>query len=307
MPIKVPDHLPAREILAEENIFVMDESRAYQQDIRPLRIAILNLMPTKETTETQLLRLIGNTPLQIEVVLLHPATHVSKNTSAEHLEMFYKTFDEIQDQWYDGLIITGAPVEHMAFEDVTYWEELQRIMDWSTRRVTSTLHICWGSQAGLYHHYGVPKHDVDKKIFGVFPHTTEKQNVPLLRGFDELFYVPQSRHTEVRREDIEKVPELQILSESDESGIYIVASKDGKQVFVSGHSEYDPLTLKWEYDRDVLKGMDIEVPVNYFPNNDPSKLPRSSWRAHANLLFSNWLNYYVYQETPYEIDMGAYI
>ncbi|GMK38715.1 homoserine O-succinyltransferase [Paenibacillus sp. CCS19] len=307
MPIKVPDHLPAREILAEENIFVMDESRAYHQDIRPLRIAILNLMPTKETTETQLLRLIGNTPLQIEVVLLHPATHVSKNTSAEHLEMFYKTFDEIEDQWYDGLIITGAPVEHMPFEDVNYWEELQRIMDWSKRRVTSTLHICWGSQAGLYHHYGVPKHDVDKKIFGVFPHTTEKQNVPLLRGFDELFFVPQSRHTEVRREDIEKVPELEILSESDESGIYIVASKDGKQVFVSGHSEYDPLTLKWEYDRDVSKGMDIEVPVNYFPNNDPKRLPRSSWRAHANLLFSNWLNYYVYQETPFEIDMGAYI
>ncbi|MBD3917514.1 homoserine O-succinyltransferase [Paenibacillus sp. PR3] len=307
MPIKVPDHLPAREILAEENIFVMDESRAYHQDIRPLRIAILNLMPTKETTETQLLRLIGNTPLQIEVVLLHPATHVSKNTSAEHLEMFYKTFDEIEDQWYDGLIITGAPVEHMPFEDVNYWEELTRIMDWSKRRVTSTLHICWGSQAGLYHHYGVPKHDVDKKIFGVFPHTTEKQNVPLLRGFDELFFVPQSRHTEVRREDIEKVPELVILSESDESGIYLVASKDGKQVFVSGHSEYDPLTLKWEYDRDVSKGMDIEVPVNYFPNNDPSRLPRSSWRAHANLLFSNWLNYYVYQETPYDIDMGAYI
>jgi homoserine O-succinyltransferase len=305
MPIKVPDNLPAREILAEENIFVMDESRAYHQDIRPLRIAILNLMPTKETTETQLLRLIGNTPLQIEVVLLHPATHVSKNTSAEHLEMFYKTFDEIQDQWYDGLIITGAPVEHMPFEDVNYWEELKRIMDWSKSRVTSTLHICWGSQAGLYHHYGVPKHDVDKKIFGVFPHTTEKQNVPLLRGFDELFFVPQSRHTEVRRDDIEKVPELEILSESDESGIYIVASKDGKQIFVSGHSEYDPLSLKWEYDRDVSKGLDIEVPVNYFPNNDPSRMPRSSWRAHANLLFSNWLNYYVYQETPF--DMGAYI
>lgn len=307
MPIKVPDHLPAREILAEENIFVMDESTAYHQDIRPLRIAILNLMPTKETTETQLLRLIGNTPLQIEVVFLHPATHVSKNTSAEHLEMFYKTFDEIQDQWYDGLIITGAPVEHMPFEDVNYWEELTRIMDWSSRRVTSTLHICWGSQAGLYHHYGVPKHDVDKKIFGVFPHSTEKQNVPLLRGFDELFFVPQSRHTEVRREDIEKVEELEILSESDESGVYIVSSKDGKQIFVSGHSEYDPLSLKWEYDRDVSKGLDIEVPVNYFPNNDPTRLPRSSWRAHANLLFSNWLNYYVYQETPYEIDIGAYI
>jgi homoserine O-succinyltransferase len=305
MPIKVPDNLPAKEILNNENIFVMDESVAYHQDIRPLRIAILNLMPTKETTETQLLRLIGNTPLQVEIVLIHPRTHTSKNTSAEHLKAFYKTFDDISDQYYDGMIITGAPVEHLPFEQVDYWDELKEIMDWSVRRVTSTLHICWASQAGLYHHYGVPKYDLPEKIFGVFPHTVRKQNVPLLRGFDETFFVPQSRHTEVRREDIEKVPELEILSESEEAGIYIVASQDGRQIFVTGHAEYDPLTLKWEYDRDRAKGLRIGLPKNYFPNDDPSKAPLSTWRAHANLLFSNWLNYYVYQQTPY--DLGAYI
>ncbi|ALS26802.1 homoserine O-succinyltransferase [Paenibacillus cisolokensis] len=305
MPIKVPDNLPAKEILNNENIFVMDESVAYHQDIRPLRIAILNLMPTKETTETQLLRLIGNTPLQVEIVLIHPRTHTSKNTSAEHLKAFYKTFDDISDQYYDGMIITGAPVEHLPFEQVDYWDELKEIMDWSVRRVTSTLHICWASQAGLYHHYGVPKYDLPEKIFGVFPHTVQKQNVPLLRGFDETFFVPQSRHTEVRREDIEKVPELEILSESEEAGIYIVASQDGRQIFVTGHAEYDPLTLKWEYDRDRAKGLRIGLPKNYFPNDDPSKAPLSTWRAHANLLFSNWLNYYVYQQTPY--DLGAYI
>lgn len=305
MPIKVPDNLPAKEILNNENIFVMDESVAYHQDIRPLRIAILNLMPTKETTETQLLRLIGNTPLQVEIVLIHPRTHTSKNTSAEHLKAFYKTFDDISDQYYDGMIITGAPVEHLPFEQVDYWDELKEIMDWSVRRVTSTLHICWASQAGLYHHYGVSKYDLPEKIFGVFPHTVQKQNVPLLRGFDETFFVPQSRHTEVRREDIEKVPELEILSESEEAGIYIVASQDGRQIFVTGHAEYDPLTLKWEYDRDRAKGLRIGLPKNYFPNDDPSKAPLSTWRAHANLLFSNWLNYYVYQQTPY--DLGAYI
>ncbi|EXX85815.1 homoserine O-succinyltransferase [Paenibacillus darwinianus] len=305
MPIKIPDSLPAKEILANENIFVMDESVAYQQDIRPLRIAILNLMPTKETTETQLLRLIGNTPLQVEVVLLHPKTHTSKNTSADHLESFYKTFDEIAHQYYDGMIITGAPVEHLPFEEVTYWEELKDIMDWSRRSVTSTFHICWGAQAGLYHHYGVPKYDVPEKIFGVFPHTLEKRNVPLLRGFDELFFVPQSRHTDVLRSDIDKVADLEVLSESAESGVYLVASKDGKQIFVTGHSEYDPLSLKWEYDRDKAKGLRIQVPRNYFPGDDPAKHPLSSWRAHANLLFSNWLNYYVYQQTPY--DLGANI
>jgi homoserine O-succinyltransferase len=261
-------------------------------------------MPTKETTETQLLRLIGNTPLQVEAVLLHPKTHTSKNTSPEHLESFYKTFEDIKHEYYDGMIITGAPVEHMPFEEVSYWEELKDIMDWSVRRVTSTFHICWGSQAGLYHHYGVPKYDLPAKVFGVFPHTVEKRNVALLRGFDELFYVPQSRHTEVRREDIDKIPQLEVLSMSPEAGVYIAASRDGKQIFVSGHSEYDPLSLKWEYDRDKAKGLRVDVPKNYFPNNDPSLQPLASWRAHANLLFSNWLNYYVYQQTPYDLGAG---
>ncbi|MFC5652392.1 homoserine O-succinyltransferase [Paenibacillus solisilvae] len=305
MPIKVPDHLPAKEILSEENIFVMDESVAYHQDIRPLRIAILNLMPTKETTETQLLRLIGNTPLQLEAVLLHMKTYTSKNTSSEHLESFYKTFEDIAHEYYDGLIITGAPVEQMPFEDVAYWEELKEIMDWSKRRVTSTFHICWGAQAGLFHHFGVPKVDLDEKIFGVFPHIVEKRNVPLMRGFDEQFYVPQSRHTEVRREDVERMAELEILSTSPDAGIYIAASKDGRQIFVTGHAEYDPQTLKYEYDRDTAKGLQIAVPKNYFPNDNPELAPLSTWRAHANLLFSNWLNYYVYQQTPY--DLGAYI
>lgn len=303
MPIKVPDHLPAKDILSGENIFVMDESVAYHQDIRPLRIAILNLMPTKETTETQLLRLIGNTPLQLEAVLLHMKTYTSKNTSSEHLESFYKTFEDIADEYYDGLIITGAPVEQMPFDEVAYWEELKEIMDWSKRRVTSTFHICWGAQAGLFHHFGVPKVDLDEKIFGVFPHIVEKRNVPLMRGFDEQFFVPQSRHTEVRREDIEQVSGLEILSTSPDAGIYIAASSDGRQIFVTGHAEYDPLTLKYEYDRDQAKGIDIDVPKNYFPNDNPALVPLSTWRAHANLLFSNWLNYYVYQQTPY--DLGA--
>ncbi|SFA89122.1 homoserine O-succinyltransferase [Cohnella sp. OV330] len=304
MPIKVPDNLPAKETLAGENIFVMDESVAYHQDIRPLRIAILNLMPTKETTETQLLRLIGNTPLQVEVVLLHPKTHTSKNTSSEHLESFYKTFDEIAHQRYDGLIITGAPVETLPFEEVNYWEELKDIMDWSAKYVTSTFHICWAAQAGLYHHFGVPKLPLEEKLFGVFPHTISKRNVPLLRGFDEMFYVPQSRHTEVRREDIDKVQQLEVWAESEEAGVYIVASRGGKQIFVTGHSEYDPNSLKWEYDRDKAKGLRIDVPKNYFPKDDPSKMPLSTWRAHANLLYSNWLNYYVYQETPYDLGAG---
>ncbi|CAM4354669.1 homoserine O-acetyltransferase MetA [Paenibacillus tarimensis] len=304
MPIKIPDSLPAKEILMNENIFVMDETIAYHQDIRPLRIGILNLMPTKETTETQLLRLIGNTPLQVEAVLIHPKTHTSKNTSSEHLESFYKTFDEIAHQYFDGFIITGAPVEHLPFEEVTYWEELKDIMDWTRRHVTSTFHICWGSQAGLYHHFGVPKYNLDEKIFGVFPHTITKRNVPLLRGFDEQFYVPQSRHTDVRREDIEAHPELEIWSESDDAGVYIAATKDGKQIFVTGHSEYDPYTLKWEYDRDKAKGLRVSLPKNYFPGDDPTCVPLSSWRAHANLLFSNWLNYYVYQQTPYDLGAG---
>ncbi|WP_282937085.1 homoserine O-succinyltransferase [Paenibacillus sp. RC67] len=306
MPIKIPDHLPAREILLNENIFIMDETVAFHQDIRPLRIAILNLMPTKETTETQILRLIGNTPLQVEFVLLYPKTHTSKNTSAEHLEQFYKTFDDVRNERFDGLIITGAPVEQLDFEDVNYWEELTQIMEWSREHVTSTLHICWAAQAGLYHHFGVPKYPLEQKMFGVFTHIVSTHNVKLLRGFDEMFFVPQSRHTEVRKEDIEHHPELEILSESPEAGVYIVGTKDGKQIFVTGHSEYDACTLKYEYDRDVNKGMEVAVPKNYYPNDDPSKPPLVSWRAHANLLFSNWLNYYVYQETPFDLHKEEY-
>lgn len=305
MPIKVPDSLPAKEILENENIFVMDESRAYQQDIRPLRIAILNLMPTKETTESQILRLLSNTPLQIEIILLHPRSHTSKNTSAEHLNMFYKTFDEIKKHRIDGMIITGAPVEQLEFEQVNYWEELEEILEWCKTHVTSTLHICWASQAGLYHYFNIPKVSLSEKCFGVFAHKVNVPNTKLLRGFDEMFYVPHSRHTTVLREDIEKIPELQILSESDEAGVYLVATRDGKQIFVTGHSEYDPSSLQWEYERDIAKGLNIEPPVNYFPNNDPTKTPPSTWRSHANLLFSNWLNYYVYQETPYNIDEHA--
>jgi len=301
MPIKVPDHLPAKDILASENIFVMGESRAFSQDIRPLKIVILNLMPTKETTETQLLRLLSNTPLQMEVTLIHPQTHTSKNTSAEHLHLFYKTFRDIRHLKFDGMIITGAPVEHLPFEQVNYWGELQEIMNWARRNVTSTMYICWAAQAGLYHHYGIQKYHMPEKIFGVFPHYLTCKNAALTRGFDEVFYVPQSRHTDVRKEDIERVPELVILSESDEAGVYLAASKDGKHVFVTGHSEYDAETLKLEYDRDVQKGMDIAIPKNYFPSDDPSKEPRSTWKAHAHLLFSNWLNYFVYQETPFEL------
>jgi homoserine O-succinyltransferase len=301
MPIKIPDHLPAKEVLTRENIFLIDESRAYHQDIRPLKIVILNLMPTKETTETQILRLLGNSPLQVEITLLHPATHTSKNTSQEHLNSFYKTFNDIKHDAFDGLIITGAPVETLNFEEVNYWDELCEIMEWSKENVTSTLHICWGAQAGLYYHYGVPKYELSCKMFGVFSHTTNMRDVKLLRGFDEQFFVPQSRHTEVRSEDIAPIAELDILSESDDAGVYLVASKDGKNIFATGHSEYDPETLKLEYDRDIAKGLEIAVPKNYYPNNDPSKQPRSTWRAHANLLFTNWLNYYVYQETPYDL------
>ncbi|HEY2494722.1 MAG TPA: homoserine O-succinyltransferase [Paenibacillus sp.] len=301
MPIKIPDALPAKEILVGENIFVMDESLAYHQDIRPLRIAILNLMPTKETTEAQILRLLGNSPLQVDIVLLHPSSHTSKNTSEEYLRTFYKTFDEVKYSRFDGLIITGAPVEQLDFEEVNYWDELQEIFEWSKTHVTSTLHICWASQAGLYHHFGVPKWDMNEKIFGVFPHTVALPNVKLLRGFDELFHVPHSRHTEVLREDIEGIDELEILSESEEAGIYLVATKDGKQVFVTGHAEYDPFTLKWEYERDIAKGMTMALPQHYYPNNDPNRTPPAVWRAHANLLFANWLNYYVYQETPFDI------
>lgn len=303
MPIKIPDNLPAAEILSRENIFVMGEEQAYHQDIRPLRIAIFNIMPTKITTETQILRLLGNTPLQVEVVLVHPKTHTSKNTPEEHLITFYKTFEDIRDQKFDGMIITGAPVEHLEFDEVNYWEELKEIMDWQVHNVTSTLHICWGAQAGLFHHYGIPKYQLKEKMFGVFTHRVCIKNTKLLRGFDDEFLVPHSRHTEVRREDIEKVSELEILSESDEAGVYIVASKDGKQIFVTGHSEYDPLTLKYEYERDIARGLKIAPPKNYFKDDDPTKEPVVKWRSHANLLFSNWLNYYVYQQTPYDINL----
>ena len=303
MPIKVSDSLPAIEILNNENIFVITETRALTQDIRPLEIAVLNLMPTKIETETQLLRVLGNTPLQINVQFINTKTHESKNTSKSHIETFYKTFDDIKDSKFDGLIITGAPVEKLNFEDVDYWEELCEIMEWSKTNVTSTFHICWGAQAALYYHYGVPKYEVPEKVFGVFPHTVvpEKKHKMLLRGFDDVFYVPQSRHTEVREEEINKVPALEILAKSDESGVYIITDKNERRFFITGHSEYDSHTLKKEYDRDVAKGLDIKVPVNYFPNDDPTKEPGISWRAHANLLYSNWLNYYVYQTTPYDI------
>jgi len=301
MPIKIPDDLPAKETLNNENIFVMTEQRAIHQDIRPLRIAILNLMPTKIVTETQLLRLIGNTPLQVEVELLHPRTHTSKNTPPEHLTKFYKYFDDVRNEKFDGLIITGAPVELMEFEEVTYWNELVDIMEWSKKNVYSTFHICWGAQAGLYYHYGIRKYPLNEKIFGVFRHRICKPNTMLLRGFDEYFYAPHSRHTEIKREDVEKVSELDILSDSEEAGIYIIKTRGGRQVFVTGHSEYDRDTLKSEYERDIAKGLDIKIPKNYFPGDDPSNIPVVTWRSHANLLFSNWLNYYVYQETPYDL------
>lgn len=301
MPVIVPDSLPAREILAAENIFVMGEERAVHQDIRPLKIAILNLMPTKIATETQLLRLLGNTPIQIEISLLRTATHESKNTPEEHLVSFYQTIADVEDERFDGLVITGAPVEQMPFEDVDYWPELRHIMDWSRRHVYSTMFVCWGAQAALHHFYGVPKYPLGRKMFGVFPHQALRKNVPLLRGFDDIFYAPHSRHTEVRREDILAVDALELLVESPEAGVYIAASKDGRQIFVTGHSEYDPLTLKGEYDRDVRLGLPIHVPVNYYPDDDPAREPVVRWRGHSNLLFVNWLNYYVYQETPYNL------
>ncbi|MFW6034748.1 MAG: homoserine O-acetyltransferase MetA [Halothermotrichaceae bacterium] len=302
MPIKIPDNLPAVDTLQSENIFVMTQKRAIHQDIRSLEIVILNLMPTKIVTETQILRLLGNSPLQADIVLLHPETHQSKNTDPEHLSTFYKTFSDIKNQKFDGMIITGAPVETMEFNQVDYWDELKEIMNWSRHNVYSTMHICWGAQAGLYHHYNIPKYPLNKKIFGVFKHSLSKANKKLLRGFDDVFYAPHSRHTEVKRRDIEKVDELEILSESSKAGIYLVGSKDGRQIFVTGHSEYDPYTLKYEYERDREKGLSVEIPDNYYPDNNTNREPLVKWRGHANLLFSNWLNYYVYQETPYEIN-----
>ena len=302
MPIKVPNGLPAVKTLKDENIFVMTHKRAVKQDIRPLKILLLNLMPKKIETETQFARLLGNTPLQVEMEMMYTTSHKSKNTSEEHLLAFYKTFDEIKDNKYDGMIITGAPVENMEFEEVEYWDELCEIMEWSKSHVTSTFHICWGAQAGLYYHYGIQKHPLPKKCFGVYPHKVDYKKSILFRGFDETFMVPQSRHTTVYAEDIKKVKGLKILASSKETGVYAVSTSKGKQIFVTGQSEYDKDTLKNEYLRDKEKGLEIDIPKNYFPNDDPTKEPIVSWRAHANLLFSNWLNYFVYQTTPYDIE-----
>lgn len=302
MPINIPNNLPAYAVLNNENIFVMTHSDALHQDIRPLKIAIVNLMPKKIETETQILRLLSNTPIQVDVELIQMASHVAKNTSLEHLTKFYKTFDDVAAERFDGLIITGAPVEQIPFEEVDYWQELCRIMEWSKSSVYSVLHICWGAQAGLYYHYGVPKYDLQEKMFGVFPHKAEVSNYPLLRGFDEVFSVPHSRHTEIKRIDIEKVRGLKILAASHESGVNIIADKSERQFFLMGHFEYDRFTLANEYFRDKDKGLKIAVPKHYFPYDDPSQPPHFNWRAHANLLFSNWLNYCVYQKTPYNLD-----
>ena len=301
MPIKIPNNLPAVKTLEGENIFVMTETRAITQDIRPLKILILNLMPKKIETETQFARLLGNTPLQVEPTLIHTTSHQSKNVTQEHLLAFYKTFADVKAENFDGMIITGAPVEQYEFEDVEYWKELCEIMEWSKTHVHSTLHICWASQAGLYYHYGIKKQALPEKIFGVYPHVVEHKSSILLRGFDDVFYVPQSRHTTVSRTDIENVPQLKILAASEKTGVYAVATKNGRQIFITGHSEYDPDTLRYEYERDLSQGKDIKIPENYYPDDDPSKPPMVSWRAHANLLFSNWLNYFVYQSTPYDI------
>ena len=301
MPIQIPNNLPAAEILQQENIFVMPEDRAIKQDIRPLEIVVLNLMPTKVATETQLSRLLGNTPLQVHLELMHTKSHVAKNTSQEHLLAFYKTFDELKDRKFDGMVITGAPVENMDFEEVDYWPELCEIMEWSKSHVQSTFHICWGAQAGLYYHYGVKKYPLDEKLFGVFEHTKDYPRAILLRGFDDVFYAPHSRHTTIHREDVEAVPGLKILASSEKAGVYAVMSKNGRQIFVTGHSEYDPDTLEKEYLRDKNLGLPICVPENYYPGDDDTKAPVVRWRGHGNLLFSNWLNYFVYQATPYDI------
>ena len=301
MPIKIPNQLPATQTLTNENIFVITETRALTQDIRPLKILMLNLMPKKIVTETQFARLLGNSPLQVELELIHTRTHKSKNTPEDHLLTFYKTFDDIKHLKYDGMIITGAPVEQMPFENVEYWEELCEILEWSKTNVTSTLHVCWGAQAGLYYHYGIDKIPLDSKMFGVFPHTVERRSSILFRGFDDVFMIPHSRHTSVRREDIEAVPELKILASSEMAGVYAVATDRGRQIFLTGHAEYDANTLREEYDRDVAANLPIEVPYNYFPGDDPTKDPIVSWRGHAHLLFSNWLNYFVYQTTPYDL------
>lgn len=302
MPLRLPDKLPAIELLKHENIFVMDESRAHSQEIRPLKICVLNLMPLKITTETDLVRLLSNTPLQLEVYFMKLKSHTPKNTPIEHMMMFYKDFYELSKQKFDGMIVTGAPIETMEYEDVQYWDEITEIFDWARTHVTSTLYICWGAQAGLYHFYGVPKYQLDKKMFGIFPQKPLDPSQPIFRGFDDIFYMPHSRHTEVRREDIEKVPGLDIIAESPESGVSIVMARGGREFFVTGHLEYAPNTLDKEYKRDMGKRDDVELPKNYYYNDDPNEAPLVTWRAHANLFYSNWINYYVYQETPYNID-----
>ena len=302
MPIKIPNELPAARTLAEENIFVMSETRAVAQDIRPLKILLLNLMPTKVVTETQFSRLLGNTPLQVELTLMHTKSHQSKNTSEEHLLAFYSTFDEIKHCKFDGMIITGAPVEHLPFEEVEYWDELCEIMEWSLTHVQSTFHICWGAQAGLYYHFGIGKYQLDRKMFGIFPHTADHKKSILFRGFDDVFMVPHSRHTGVDRAEIEAVPALKILASSPEAGVFAIKTQEGRQIFITGHPEYDADTLKKEYDRDVAAGKPIDLPKNYFPDNDPTREPPATWRSSANLLYSNWLNYFVYQATPFDLD-----
>ena len=304
MPLNLPDRLPAIDLLKEENIFVIDTSRAKTQDIRPLKIVILNLMPLKITTETDLIRLLSNSPLQIEVSFMKLKSHTPKNTPIEHMKAFYRDFEDMSDEKFDGMIITGAPVEHLDFEEVNYWDEIQKIFNWTRTHVTSTLYICWAAQAGLYHHYGIPKYPLEKKMFGIFEHHVCEgfQKLPIFRGFDDVFFVPHSRHTEIRREDIGKNPALQIISESEDSGVHIVMARGGREFFVTGHSEYAPYTLDTEYRRDLGKGLPINMPQNYYRDNDPEKGPLVRWRSTANLLFSNWLNYYVYQETPYDIN-----
>ena len=303
MPIKIPNNLPAATVLERENIFFMDADRAYGQDIRPLRLLILNLMPTKSVTETQLLRLLGNTPLQVEADFIYTESYLPQHTSADYLGEFYGTFAEVRNNKYDGFLMTGAPVEQMPFEEVAYWDELCEIMEWSKTHAFSSFHICWGAQAGLYYHYGVKKYPVAPKVFGVFRHHLCVENEKLFRGFDDEFFVPHSRHTEVRREDIERVPELTIMAEAeDPAGVYCVADLENSHFFITGHAEYDPLTLKSEFDRDTAAGLPINVPCNYYPDDDPTRQPVVRWRSVANLLFANWLNYYVYQETPYELD-----
>ena len=303
MPIKIPNSLPATATLRNENIFVMTEERAVSQDIRPLHILMLNLMPMKIATETQIARLIGNTPLQVELTLIQTASHQASHTSEEHMLTFYRHFDDVKDSFFDGMIITGAPVEHLPYEQVEYWEELCEIMEWSTTHVTSTFHICWGAQAGLYYHFGIPKHTLPEKKFGIYPHHVSHKNAILFRGFDDTFMVPVSRHTEVRKEDVLACPKLKLLAESDEAGVYACMTQNGRQIFIMNHPEYDADTLKNEYLRDKAAGLPIQVPYNYFPDDDPNKEPLVSWRSHANLLYSNWLNYIVYQTTPYDIRM----